>query len=157
MNRTFVIFLLMLVASWFPALRAQGTLEGVVISREGVAIEFANVGVVSSSIPYGVSTDRKGHYRLEVKERDSVTVRVSCTGYVQQEFRIRLKEGENRKLNMVLAPSTTELKTVSITDDRIRSSTFTEINIQRILFLQDISNIIALDLQARFICSPPGR
>ena len=132
MNRTFVIFLLMLVASWFPALRAQGTLEGVVTSREGVAIEFANVGVVSSSIPYGVSTDRKGHYRLDVKERDSVTVRVSCTGYVQQEFRIRLKEGENRKLNMVLAPSTTELKTVSITDDRIRSSTFTEINIQRI-------------------------
>lgn len=131
MNRyLFITFLaIMAVASTG---RAQGVLQGFVHSSEGASVEFANVGVVSVSAPYGTTTDNRGRYRLEVREGDSVTVRYSCTGFVSQEVRLLLKGGESRTLDIELLASATQLDEVVVSDDKIRSSTFTQIDIQRI-------------------------
>lgn len=131
MNRyLFITFLaIMAIASTG---RAQGVLQGFVHSSEGASVEFANVGVVSVSAPYGTTTDNRGRYRLEVREGDSVTVRYSCTGFVSQEVRLLLKGGESRTLDIELLASATQLDEVVVSDDKIRSSTFTQIDIQRI-------------------------
>lgn len=133
MKRDILIPLLMMLLVC-PCVRgmAQGTLEGRVTAADGQAVEFANVGVVSASRPYGAVTDRKGEYRLVVRERDSVTFRISCTGFETREFRLLLKGGEVRRLDCELKPSAKQLDEVVVSEDRTRSSTFTQIDLQRI-------------------------
>lgn len=132
MNKTIFITLAMLVFASFQPLRAQGTLQGVVTSREGQPVEFVSLGVTSSSKPYGTMTDSRGRYQLSVREADSITLRVSCTGYVPQVLRIKLDKDERRTLNVVLQQESTQLEEVVVSDDRLRTTTFTEIDIHRI-------------------------
>ena len=111
---------------------AQGSLHGRVISSEGGGVEYATVGVVDSKNPYGVTADVRGHYSLTVRQSDSITVRVSCSGFETQTLRLKLSKGEKRSLDFTLKPSSTQLDAVTVSDDRIRSTTFTEIDIKRI-------------------------
>jgi hypothetical protein len=130
MNKLFFISVVALLSTLFVPLKAQ-ELRGRV-SSEGRGVEFANVGVVSAKTPYSGVTDSRGYYRLAVRGTDSITVRVSCTGYEPQEFRLALSKGESRTLDIELQHSSTQLQTVEVTDERIRSSAFTQINLQRI-------------------------
>ena len=111
---------------------AQGLLHGRVLSSEGGGVEYATVGVVDSKNPYGVTADVRGHYSLTVRQSDSITVRVSCSGFETQTLRLKLSKGEKRPLDFTLKPSSTQLDAVTVSDDRIRSTTFTEIDIKRI-------------------------
>ena len=130
MNRTFFITLVMLAVAALSPVRAQ-VLQGRVTS-EGKAVEFANVGVVSGKTPYGGVTDSRGYYRFTVQGGDSVTVRVSCTGFVPQEHRVALGKSKSLTLDIELERSSTQLDVVDVTDECIRSSAFTEIDIKRI-------------------------
>ena len=131
MNKGFFITFWMLFLTALSGLGAQEVLEGRVVS-DGHAVEFANVGIVSGATPYGTVTDAKGAYRIVVRGTDSITVRVSSTGYQPQEFRLALHKGETRTLDVDLRRASTQLETVVVADDRIRTTTFTEIDIQRI-------------------------
>ena len=106
------IFFVALLSAFFVPLQAQ-ELRGRVTS-EGKAVEFANVGVVSARTPYGGITDGRGYYRFTVRERDSVTVRISCTGYEPQEVRLLLVGSEVRTLDIELRRSATELEVVEV-------------------------------------------
>lgn len=111
---------------------AQGVLCGRVHTAEGQPVEFANAGVVSVRIPYGAVCDAKGTYRFAVRESDSVTVRFSCTGYEPREYRLLLRGGEQRTLDVVLRAAATRLDEVVVTDDRTRTTAFTQIEVQKI-------------------------
>ena len=130
MNRLFIISVAVLLSALYVPLRAQ-ELRGRVTS-EGKPVEFANVGVVSAQTPYGSVTDGRGYYRLTLRDTDSVTVRVSCTGYEPQELRLAVGRGVVRTFDIELHRSATQLDVVDVTDERIRSSSFTQIDIQRI-------------------------
>ena len=131
MNRTFFITFVVLVAALSVPLPAQEVLRGYVTS-EGHPVEYANVGVVSDKTPYGGVTDGRGFYQIRLHGTDSVTVRVSCTGYEPQEFRLALKKGEVRTLDIRLRRASTQLPDIVVSDDRIRSSSFTELELGRI-------------------------
>ena len=133
MKRYTLISLLALLLVW-PVSQgwAQGTLQGHVTAADGQPVEFANVGVVSARKPYGAVTDRRGAYKLVVREHDSITLRISCTGFGTREFRLLLRNGEVRTFDCELKPAATQLDEVVVSDDRTRTTTFTQIDIQRI-------------------------
>lgn len=131
MSRPFFIICLILLLTCVSPLSAQEFLKGYV-TAEGSPVEFANVGVVSEGRPYGTMTDTRGFYRLAIRTTDSVTVRVSYTGYEPQEFRLALKPSETYILDVNLIRAAMQLPDVVVSDDRIRSTTFTEVDIQRI-------------------------
>ena len=132
MNRTIFIIILTLLPCCFSNLMAQGTLHGRILSSEGGGVEYATVGVVDSRTPHGATADDRGFYSLTVRETDSVTLRISCSGYETQTLRLKLTKGEKRRLDLTLKPSSTQLDPVTVSDDRIRSTTFTQIDIKRI-------------------------
>lgn len=132
MNKYFFITLLALLFASFQPVCAQQMLQGRVVNEEGKPIEFANLGVVSAATPYGAVTDSRGHYTLAIRTTDSVTLRVSCTGFQPQELRLRLSSGERRRLDITLRSSATQLGTVTVNDERIRTSSFEQISIQKI-------------------------
>lgn len=111
---------------------AQGVLSGRVTNADGQPLEFANIGIVSVRIPYGAVSDAKGAYRFAMKETDTVTVRVTCTGYESREYRLLLRGQEQRTLDVELRALATQLDEVVVTDDRTRTTTFTQIDVQKI-------------------------
>lgn len=132
MRRLLPITLLFLLSASGFAAWSQGVLQGRVSNAEGRPVEFANVGVVSGRRPYGAVSDVRGNYRLDIRTADSVTVRVSCTGYHPQELRVRLSGQEVRTMHFTLLPLSTQLSEIVVTDDRIRATAFTQIGIEKI-------------------------
>ena len=132
MNRILFITLLALLPCVFTSLQAQGKLQGRVVSTDGEPVPYASVGVVSVATPYGTTTDNRGRYTLSIQQTDSITVRFSCTGFESQERRILIAAEETAQLDISLHPAAKQLDAVTVSDDRIRSSAFTQINIKRI-------------------------
>lgn len=131
MKKRFSILILLCLLACLQAV-AQGVLSGRVTDGDGHPLEFANIGIVSVRIPYGAVSDAKGAFRFAVKETDTATVRITCTGYESREYRLLLRNQEHRELEVVLAPLATQLDEVVVTDDRSRTTTFTQIDVQRI-------------------------
>lgn len=130
MNKSvFVTFILLFLSSLSP-LWAQMDLHGRIVTDQGQPVEFANIGILNDT--RGAVSDAKGNYVLRVHSTDSITIRVSSAGFQPQEFRIKLRSGEKRLLDIVLQPSATQLDVVVVSEDRIRTSTFTQIDIQKI-------------------------
>lgn len=74
-------------------------ISGKIISV-GKPVEFANVGMVGTSI--GAATDTSGVYKIKnIKEGDYV-IRVSCIGFNKMEKTISIKDGEKITLNFDL-------------------------------------------------------
>ncbi len=132
MSKPLFIVLMFLTLSQFSPLWAQGVLQGRVSNAEGNPVEYANVGVVSARTPYGTVTGPDGSYRLSVRSTDSITLRITCTGYRPQELRLGLSKKEICTLDITLQRLSTQLEEVVVSDDRIRSTAFTQINIQKI-------------------------
>lgn len=132
MNKKLFITLIALLPCFFSCLQAQGTLQGRVLTTEGEPIQYATVGVLDSLSPYGTTTDNRGRFSLTVNQSDSVAVRVSCTGFESIEQRFLIPKGKTVQIDMALKASAKQLDAVTVSDDRIRNSSFTQINIQRI-------------------------
>ena len=107
---------------------AQGVVEGTVYDSAGVPLPYVNIGVLHTST--GTTTDYDGHYRLKVTRHDSVTLRFSYTGYRQEDFRVKV--AGNMRLDVHLRPTAQMLKTVEISDDKTRQSSFTTVDVARL-------------------------
>lgn len=109
----------------------QGVLTGTVSDADGmVPLEMVNVGVPGTAV--GATTDSRGHYRLEIKTADSVTVRYTFTGYEPQERRVKLTGGREHRLDMTLKRMARRLDEVQVSDEKTRQSSFTQIDVQRL-------------------------
>lgn len=110
----------------------QGAVDGIVSDAStGAPLEFVNVGILGSSA--GTVTDARGHYQLVVnslRSTDSVTLRFSFTGYEAVERRVATR-GQKR-LDVQLKASATQLKAVEIKDEKARESSFTRIDAERL-------------------------
>ena len=132
MNRKLFITIMALLPCLFSSLWAQGTLQGRVLTPEGEPIPYATVGLPDAPVPTGTTTDSRGRFTLAVVQPDSATVRFSCTGFESQERRFRLVGGQTLRLDITLRPAARQLNTVTVSDDRLRATDFTRINIERI-------------------------
>lgn len=115
---------------------AQATLSGRVFSsNDGTAMEYVNVGVVNINTPVGGISDSKGFFVIEVPRSavgDTLLLRASYTGYDTYEKKIVVRQGDRLVLEIRLVPSATVLDAVSIVDDKVRNTTFTQIEIERL-------------------------
>lgn len=131
-NKYLVLTILfVLLMSCRLSLTAQ-TVYGRVTSVDGGPLEYVNVGVLSSNGSVGTVTDSKGRYEIVLPTTDSVTLRFSLTGYSIQQHRIKVLKGMMLSLDCEMLPSTTRLQEVTIEDDKVRKTTFTQIDVQKI-------------------------
>ncbi|HKK09473.1 MAG TPA: carboxypeptidase-like regulatory domain-containing protein, partial [Bacteroidales bacterium] len=121
----FAIFMLV----FFSGVSAQentATVFGKVSNREGLPVEMVNIVPIESQ--KGVISDTKGNYSLPVKANDSVTIAFTFVGFKEKQVTLKLKPGEEYRLDITLAISSTKLPDVIIEDKRIRRKTITAIN-----------------------------
>ena len=137
---TILILLAATCCAGVPSAFAQGVLKGRVVSSDGEALEYVTVGAFSAPqgadsamrLVAGTITDAKGRYQLDVPTADSVSIRFSFTGYAPKQFALALKKGEHRTLNCTLLPDAVNLPAADIVDEKTRTTTFTQIEIQKL-------------------------
>lgn len=107
----------------------QGTVEGKVTDRNtGQPLQFTSVGIQGRA--KGTVTDSEGGYRLTVSAKDTVVLIYSFVGYQPEERRLAVKG--NMKLDVSLQPIAQQLEGVEIKDEKVRQSTFTQVDIQKL-------------------------
>ena len=102
----------------------QGVVTGrVADSLTGEPLYYTSVGVKGTAT--GTVTDEEGRYRLNVNTADSITIQFSYVGYRSVEYRVAVKGSV--RLDVKLQRMAQQLEGVKIVSEKIRNSTFTQI------------------------------
>ena len=119
-----ITLLLLVLASGLFA-QGKASIYGTVRNEQGNAVEYANVAVIGYA--GGAATDSRGNYELTIPADTELTMVVSFIGYEKQMFKVFLKEGQRKELNVTMVGSAEELPDVEIVDKQIRHT-----NLQRL-------------------------
>lgn len=109
MLRNFV-FLSILFTLPLYTFAQSGIVHGKITSSSGELLPGATV--LADSIT-GVSSDLNGHFELKLNP-GIYSLRVKLISFTEKYIQIELKPGENRELNIILEPSSRELKLVVV-------------------------------------------
>jgi hypothetical protein len=107
-------------------------LKGRVTSEKGEGMEYVSVRLANTPRPIGTITNAKGYYQFNVPANKEITVLFSFTGYESYRVELTLADNEVKELDCSLKPHAKVLEGVTIKDDKVRKSTFTSINIEKI-------------------------
>ena len=128
----FMRFKSVIIAFLFLSLAARAqhlptaTLYGKVIDEQNHPIEMVNVVVLDLLV--GQTTNARGTYELQVLSDTTLVVRFSFVGYEEKQVKVRLKKGENRKLDVTLKSTATMLPDAVISDRAMDASSLTRLN-----------------------------
>ena len=75
-----------------------------------------------------VVTDQHGKYVVSVPSKTELTIIFQCLGYQSQKINLTFKPSEKKVIDVILKDTTSQLKTVDITDSPLRSNTFVRLD-----------------------------
>jgi hypothetical protein len=76
----------------------------------------------------GTTSDKNGHFRLEVPAERTITLVITYIGLVNEEIPLNLRSGEKKKLNVLLKSSSTTLPGLEIKDRKLRTENVVRLN-----------------------------
>ncbi|MFH1160774.1 MAG: carboxypeptidase-like regulatory domain-containing protein, partial [bacterium] len=136
MNRIFAITGFLFFAFW--NLNAQtGTVIGYVTGDEGQPVQYVNLAMKGTT--RGTTTNNQGYFELPVPAGEEVTILFSFVGFEKDSLVVNLKPGEKRNTDVRLKQTATELGTVEVKDQQLRSTTFSRIDPKTITFIPTIN------------------
>lgn len=103
---------------------------GKIIDDNDNIVELANIAIAGSS--YGTSSNSRGQYRLQLPADTTLEVVYSFVGYQQEKISIKLKAGEERKIDVCLKSVSTTLPDAVVSDRQIKSSSITRLDARKI-------------------------
>jgi hypothetical protein len=115
----------------------EGKVFGFVDDSEGKAVEFANIAVKGTIT--GTFTAKDGSYELKIPANKEVVIVFSCLGFATDSTRLILKNGEKRSLNFKLKPAATQLPTIEVKDQQLRTNTFNRLDPRSITYIPTIN------------------
>jgi len=131
---TGIIFILTFV----QAVNAQnGTLSGVVKGIDNQPLQFVNIAIKGTSA--GVTTDKDGKFELMIPANKEVIVLFSYIGYETDSVPVRLHENERKKIDHELVSSSTQLESIEVKDQQLRTSTFNRLDPKVLSFIPTIN------------------
>lgn len=136
MHRNVVIILFFL----FPLLsfsQQNAIVYGIVRDAKNNTLPFVNIVITGEK--EGVISDKNGKYELSISSETKVIIAFSFIGFktFQQEF--MLMPGKREEFNVILEPSTIDIREISIEDVQLRSTTLKRIDPRTISSLPTIS------------------
>ena len=124
----------LLILLMFPLLllgqKDDSFIYGKITDDNGKVLELVNIAVLGTS--YGVTSDSRGQYTLDLPTDTLLNVVFSFVGYQQESRKVELKAGERRKIDVTLHSTSTTLSDVVVSDRQINSSTITRIDAREI-------------------------
>lgn len=143
----FIILLLLVQTILVSGLHAQqtpkppataGILKGsVVLDGTRQPLQFVNLAVKGTTI--GTTTDNTGKFELKIPANTDLVILFSFVGYETDSLRIRLKAGETRIINHALRQSSTQLESIEVRDQQLRTSTFNRLDPKAMTFIPTVN------------------
>ena len=130
--RLFILLTLLSVSAMAQQL-PTGRVYGKVTDEQGHPIEMANV--VVTELLTGQTTDARGYYELSLLSDSTWTIHFSYIGYEQKQATVRLRNGEKKKLDIVLTSTATVLPDAVISDRATDASSLTRLDARQATLL----------------------
>jgi len=121
-----ILILIILLIPFTLFSQRTGILTGKITDSAGNAVSNANITL--SDHGGGVSSNKDGIYEIKIPADQNFTVTISYLGFESESFDIILKPGERKEFNKKLLKSTTELESVEVKDQQIRTNTFSRLD-----------------------------
>ncbi|MFM9051847.1 MAG: carboxypeptidase-like regulatory domain-containing protein, partial [Bacteroidota bacterium] len=116
--RTTILLYLTLISLKLSAQNA--TLTGSISDSLGKPLLGVSIGVFGE--PIGTSSDEKGEYILNVPAEKALKIVFSFTGFSADTIRLKLKEGETRKIDRRLRGAVYQFQDVTIEEKSLRDN-----------------------------------
>lgn len=126
-----LLFCVLVTLSYLLEAQPVAIVSGRVADAAGSPLPYATVAAVSLNPVRGSVSDDKGHYSLQLPADSSVRLLVRLVNYATLDTTLTFAAGE-RTLDFTLARQSTQLGTVTVTDERTRSNTFTTIRMEQV-------------------------
>ncbi len=133
--RNLLTGILFLVCASVTAQEAK--VHGFISDPDGKPLEFANIAIKGTSS--GTSAAKDGSYEIKVQTGKEIVLLFSVIGFTTDSVKLNLKKGENRLLNRKLTPSSTELSTIEVKDQQLRTNTFSRLDPKAITYIPTIN------------------
>ncbi|MEI6888819.1 MAG: TonB-dependent receptor [Bacteroidales bacterium] len=123
---------------FYASLAAQeARVHGFVNDADGNALEFANIAVKGTTS--GTSASKDGSYELKIPSGKNIVLVFSVVGFGTDSLKVNLKNGENKLLSIQLKPAATELSTIEVKDQQLKTNTFSRIDPKAITYIPTIN------------------
>ena len=106
---------------------------GKVTDEQSHPIEMANV--IVTDLLVGQTTNSRGAYELQLLSDTTLVINFSFVGYETKQVVVRLKQGEKRKLDVVLKSVATDLPDVVISNRAIDAASLTRLDAKQATLL----------------------
>ena len=116
----------------------KATLTGsVTLSGSASSQPLVNVAIKGSST--GTTTGHDGRFVFTVPANKLLVILFSYVGYETDSVVIRLDPGEHKVLNRILQPVSTQLGSIEVKDQQIRTNTFSRLDPKALTFIPTIN------------------
>ena len=121
------VLLLIVFSSSIFAQQETATLTGsVALSGSATSQQFVNLAIKGTSS--GTITGKDGRFSLTVPANNDLVILFSFVGYETDSVFIRLKPGEKKEVNRTLLPLSTQLESIEVKDQQLRTNTFSRLD-----------------------------
>ncbi|MEI6455366.1 MAG: TonB-dependent receptor [bacterium] len=132
-----ITVLILLLGLTLQSLAQEATLSGRIQGREEEPVQFVNLAVKGTTL--GTSTGKDGSFTLNVPADRPVTILISFVGYQDDSCTVNLAPGEKKELNFTLKQTATELTSIEVKDQQLRTSTFSRLDPKTVSFIPSIN------------------
>ena len=137
MRKTIYTVVLFILLSSQAVLAQQGIISGIVKGTENQPLQFVNIAVKGTTA--GVTTGKDGRFELSVPANQEIVILFSYIGYEKDSITVRLKQNEQKNLDHTLQPSSTQLESIEIRDQQLRTNTFSRLDPKVLTFITTIN------------------
>ena len=136
MKKYFVTILVILFL--VSELRAQqGIFSGTVKSSTNEPLQFVNLAIRGTAS--GTTSGKDGRFELPVPANKDVTILFSYIGYESDSMTVHLKEHERRVSHIIMIQSSTQLGSIEVKDQQIRTNTFSRLDPKVLTYIPTIN------------------
>jgi len=136
LKRTLFSLILLLIPA-LCAMAQQGILTGTILGEENQPLQFVNIAVNGTTA--GVTTGKDGRFELAVPAGREVTILFSFIGYETDSLTLLLKEGEKKTVQKALRPIATQLESIEVRDQQLRTNTFSRLDPKSLTLISTIN------------------
>ena len=104
----------------------EATLSGTVVDSTGKALQAVNVGLLGS--PNATSTNELGFFKLTLPADSDLVIGLTFVGLAPQQFKMRLKAGEERLIQRKMVARSTDLADVIIEEQSGRKDNMIQLD-----------------------------
>jgi hypothetical protein len=115
----------------------NGFLSGKITDTDGQPVFNANITL--SDHAGGVTTNKEGSYELKIPADKKFIVTISYIGFESELMEIMVKPGERKEISKTLKKGTTELESIEVKDQQIRTNTFSRLDPKTVNFIPTLN------------------